>query len=138
MSTPAKLLKVQPIDGFGGVFQIPPSKPETQRAILAASLGDKTSRIFNDLRCAETATMKSACRALGAEIIERADHLEVHGIGPNPRCTNRTIQAAGSGLVFRTFAALSCGVGRPVIVTGDAVLCKRIMAPLFAALRELG
>jgi 3-phosphoshikimate 1-carboxyvinyltransferase len=132
------LLKVTPISSFSGTFRVPSSKPETQRAILTATLADGTSRIFDDLRCDETETMKKACRTIGAEIIEHSDHLEVHGVGRSPKYGNRVIDAAGSGLVFRTFAALSSALPSPVVITGDATLCSRVMVPLFEALRDLG
>lgn len=130
--------KVYPLKSFSGTFRVPSSKPETQRAILTASLADGRSRVFNDLRCDETETMKRACRALGAEIIERDDHLEVHGIGQSPRYNNRVINAAGAGLVFRTMTALASSLPSPVVVTGDETLSNRVMAPLFDALRDLG
>jgi 3-phosphoshikimate 1-carboxyvinyltransferase len=132
------LLRVDPIRTFSGTFRIPSSKPETQRAILTASIADGTSRVFNDLRCDETETMKKACRMLGAEIVERDDHLEIRGFGRAPRYSNSVIDAAGSGLVFRTMTALSCAFPSPVVITGDATLRNRVMAPLFEALRELG
>jgi 3-phosphoshikimate 1-carboxyvinyltransferase len=132
------LLKVHPIRSFSGTFRVPSSKPETQRAILTSVLADGTSRIFNDLRCDETEMMKRACRMIGAEIVEHDNHLEVHGVGTSPKYRNSVIDAIGSGLVFRTFTALSCVLQSPVVVSGDARLCNRVMAPLFEALRELG
>lgn len=132
------LLKVDPLTTFGGTFQVPPSKPETQRAILANSLASGESRIFGDLRCGETEAMKQACRAFGAEIIERDDQLVVQGIGSSPRYNNRVIDVAGSGFVFRTLSAVSSVLPSPVVITGNRTLCSRVMAPLFDALRELG
>ncbi len=132
------LFKVDPLASFSGTYRVPPSKPETQRAILAGSLAKGTSRVFNDLRCGETATMKEACRSLGATIVERDDHLEIHGGGGSRLPVTQVMNAAGSGLVFRTLAAIASVQASPVVVTGDAVLCKRVMAPLFDALRELG
>jgi 3-phosphoshikimate 1-carboxyvinyltransferase len=132
------LLKVTPTNTFSGEFRIPSSKPETQRAILTAALANGTSRIFNDLRCDETETMKNACRSIGTRIIEHHDHLEVQGLGRSPAYANRVVDAAGSGLVFRTFAALSSTLQTPVVITGDARLCNRVMMPLFEALGELG
>jgi 3-phosphoshikimate 1-carboxyvinyltransferase len=48
------------------------------------------------------------------------------------------IRADGSGLVFRTMAALASVHPSPVVVTGDETLCTRVMAPLLDALRDLG
>ncbi|MEV5959548.1 3-phosphoshikimate 1-carboxyvinyltransferase [Streptomyces sp. NPDC051987] len=132
------LLKVAPIDSFSGTFRIPSSKPETQRAILTATLAEGTSRIFNDLRCEETQTMKNACRALGATITEHDGHLEITGIGGTFPRIGRVIQSRGSGLVFRIVTALASVQPSPVVVTGDATLRNRVMEPLLQALRELG
>lgn len=133
-----KLLKAEPLAGFSGTFRVPASKPETQRAIVTSALADGTSAIFNDLRCAETDTMKSACRALGAEISEHDGYLRVRGVGGSPRHDGRVIRAAGSGLVFRTMTALASACPTPVVLSGDATLRRRVMSPLFDALAELG
>ncbi|MEV0297650.1 3-phosphoshikimate 1-carboxyvinyltransferase [Nocardia sp. NPDC050710] len=132
------LLRVEPLESFSGTFRVPASKPETQRAILASTLADGTSRIFNDLRAEETEVMKHACRGLGAEITERDGYLEIRGCGGRFRHEGRVIQANGSGLVFRTMAALGSVQPAPVVVTGDETLCGRVMAPLLTGLRDLG
>jgi 3-phosphoshikimate 1-carboxyvinyltransferase len=132
------LLKVDPIDSFSGTFRVPSSKPETQRAILAGTLAEGTSRVYNDLRCDETETMKNACRAFGAEITEHDGFLEIRGIGGTLPNIPRVIHSRGSGLVFRVVTALASALPSPVVVTGDATLRKRVMEPLLQALRELG
>jgi 3-phosphoshikimate 1-carboxyvinyltransferase len=132
------LLKVDPVDSFSGTFRVPSSKPETQRAILVGTLAEGTSRVYNDLRCDETETMKDACRAFGAEITEHDGYLEIRGVGGTLPEIRRVVRARGSGLVFRVVTALAAVLPSPVVVTGDATLCKRVMEPLLQALRELG
>jgi 3-phosphoshikimate 1-carboxyvinyltransferase len=134
------LLKVTPlsVSDYSGVFTVPSSKPETQRAILAATLAKGVSHISNDLRCLETETMKTACRSIGAIIQEKGDSLEIQGIGGHLSHGNRVIDALGSGLVFRVFTALTCFVPSATVVTGDVILRNRIMQPLFSALEQLG
>ncbi|OKI26244.1 hypothetical protein A6A07_29775 [Streptomyces sp. CB03911] len=133
------MLRAEPIRSFAGTFRIPSSKPETQRAILAGTLAQGRSRVVNDLRCAETETMKRACRALGAEIVESDGYLDITGVGGSLRDRGpMMIQSDGSGLVFRTMTALSSVLRSPVLVTGDATLCRRVMSPLLDALDELG
>lgn len=133
-----RLLRAAPLAAFSGTFRVPASKPETQRAIVTSALADGVSRIFNDLRCAETETMKDACRTLGAEISDHDGHLEVRGVGGNLKHNGRVIRAAGSALVFRTVTALASACPTPVVVAGDTTVCNRIMSPLFDALRDLG
>lgn len=131
------LLKVNPVETFSGTFQAPASKPETQRAILAASLAAGKSVVRNDLRCLETRYMRDALRSAGATFEEVGRNLEVTGgIGASP--IREVINAHGSGLVFRTITALASAWGQPVILSGDAVLRKRVMNDLFLALRQLG
>ncbi|MBO0820454.1 MAG: 3-phosphoshikimate 1-carboxyvinyltransferase [Nocardiopsaceae bacterium] len=132
------MLQVDPARSLAGTFQVPASKPETQRAILAGTLANGRSVVRNDLRCGETTTMKDACRSLGAGITERDGRLEIEGTGRAFRHGGRVIRAAGSGLVFRTVTALASAIPSPTVITGDASLRRRVMAPLFDALRQLG
>lgn len=132
------LLKVDPVDSFSGTFRVPSSKPETQRAILTGTLAEGTTRVYNDLRCDETETMKNACRAFGATITEHDGYLEIRGIGGTLPHIRHVVQSRGSGLVFRVVTALASALPSPVVVTGDATLCNRVMEPLLVALRELG
>ncbi|GLU34974.1 3-phosphoshikimate 1-carboxyvinyltransferase [Trinickia caryophylli] len=131
-------LRVEPIKQLGRDMRAPASKPETQRAILAATLAAGTSTIHNDLRCLETETMKIACRKLGAIIKETDDSLVITGAGGGFSTDIHVIDAKGSGLVFRTMMALNCVRGFPTILTGDATLRRRVMKPLFDALHSLG
>jgi 3-phosphoshikimate 1-carboxyvinyltransferase len=130
--------RVPSITELGGRARIPSSKPETQRAIIAATLTPGTSRIYNDLRCFEADTMKAACRAVGAVIHEHDGFLEAQGNGGELKACSRVIDARGSGLVFRSFSALTCFSPGAAVVSGDAILRTRVMAPLFDALRNLG
>ncbi len=131
-------LRVEPTKELGTRMSVPASKPETQRAILAATLADGTSIIRNDLRCTETETMKIACRQLGARIEEGNGALYMTGTGGQFASNIEVIDAKGSGLVFRTMMALSSMKGTPTILTGDATLRRRVMQPLFDSLRHLG
>ncbi|WP_035059848.1 3-phosphoshikimate 1-carboxyvinyltransferase [Andreprevotia chitinilytica] len=131
-------LQVMPLRKLSGRAMIPSSKPETQRAILAATLARGRSLVFNDLRCVETTTMKEACRAIGAVIDEKDGFLEIHGVGRDIKADRRVIDALGSGLVFRVFTALTCFSSSAAVITGDTILRNRVMLPLFDALDQLG
>jgi len=132
------LLKVESVNEIAGFTRIPSSKPETQRAILAALLAKGTSYIYNDLRCSETTAMKNACRHFGAKINEKDGYLEIEGVGKDLVSDKKIIDSLGSGLVFRVFTAISCFSKTPTIITGDKTLRGRIMSPLFEALKDLG
>ncbi|MGF1495111.1 MAG: 3-phosphoshikimate 1-carboxyvinyltransferase [Microcoleaceae cyanobacterium] len=127
-----------PYGTYSQSFRVPSSKPETQRALIMAAQADGVSHIYNDLRCSETDTMKQAFRCFGVDVVEKDDHLVVSGCGGQFKYNNQVIDSKGSGLVFRVFTALATTVDSPVIISGDSTLRKRIMAPLFQALRQLG
>ncbi|KMJ43775.1 5-enolpyruvylshikimate-3-phosphate synthase [Xenorhabdus khoisanae] len=133
-----KYLVVNPSNYIRHSAYIPSSKPETQRAILAASLANGKSIINNDLRCLETSTMKEACRSIGARIIEESGRLIIYGTGGKISPDKEVIDALGSGLVFRVMTALTCHSETPAVISGDAILRTRVMEPLLNALIELG
>lgn len=132
------LLKVTPTSTIAGSMKVPSSKPETQRAIIAASLCEGVSKVYNDLRCLETETMKTACRSIGATIEDKDGYLEITGVGRNLQSNARVIDALGSGLVFRVLTALTCFSPSASVISGDKILCGRVMEPLFTALDQLG
>jgi 3-phosphoshikimate 1-carboxyvinyltransferase len=133
-----KYLVVEPTSHIRHSAWIPSSKPETQRAILAATLARGKSIIYNDLRCLETSTMKEACRSIGAKIIEEPGRLVIYGTGGKISPEEKVIDALGSGLVFRVLTALTCFSNKPAVITGDKILRTRVMEPLLDAINTLG
>lgn len=122
----------------GGVFVIPSSKPETQRALVTAALAEGRSHIYNDLRCRETEATRNGLRALGARIEEFDGRLDIHGVAGRPMCHTDTIDCMGSGYAFRVFSVLAALTPGTITITGDSVLQKRIMAPLLETLEGVG
>lgn len=134
-------LRVAPAGNVDGKFRAPSSKPETQRAVLLAGLTAGTSVIQNDLRCRETSLMKRALASLGVTFEEEKNHLRVVGTHlPHLRDLAEIpiVDCNGSGLVARVFTVLGSCIPTPVVVTGDDVLRRRVMRPLFAALEQGG
>lgn len=134
-----KVLKVHPSSSsLEGTVIIPPSKPETQRAIVTAALAQGMSKIRRDLRCSETAATKSAVESFGAVIEERENELLITGVANSPQYSENVINCDGSGFAFRTMCVIASFVPGPVVLTGDQVLQKRIMNPLYNGIRQLG
>jgi 3-phosphoshikimate 1-carboxyvinyltransferase len=129
-------LCVTPSKPINTVCHIPSSKPETQRAIIVASLAEGISYIKNDLRCLETTTMKNIMCAIGAQIIEHKGYLEITGTSGEIKYNNTVLDCLGSGLAFRVSAALTSTCKSPVVITGDKSLRPRVMKPLLDALVE--
>ena len=134
-----KLLEVYPQKKIESAsIVIPPSKPETQRAIVTGALAEGKSVIYNNLRCSETEASKKAMQSIGATITEYDDRLEIEGVANEPQHTDTEINCHGSGFAFRTMSVISSFIAGPVKLTGDKILQTRIMRPLFDAIESLG
>ena len=140
MST-SKILKSYPLKGcLNEKINIPSSKPETQRAILIAALACGKSQVYNALHCVETTTMKNACKSIGAGLKELNGCLNIEGSHLLEK-TNQdiiTINCLESGLVARTFLAISSVINSPVYITGGKILKRRALKPLTSALEKIG
>ena len=134
-------------------FKAPASKPESQRALLSATLAEGRSTIHGFLGSNETKTMVAACRSLGAVVEQNGDILSVDGVGraafdavdfkgPSPTTGSARagtyIWASGSALVGRVFTAIGSALPGPVIVDGNSNLRSRPLAPLVQLLEEKG
>jgi 3-phosphoshikimate 1-carboxyvinyltransferase len=119
-----------------GIGKIPPSKSQTLRALVFATLAQGTSLIKNYLHSPDTTAMIQACRLLGAQIREFPDELEVKG-GLHP--AENVIDVGNSGITFRFITALGALLPEYTIVTGDhSIRHRRIVKPLLEGLAQLG
>lgn len=124
---------------LNGTVAIPPSKSQTLRAILFASLADGTSIIRNPLASPDTSVMIETCRHLGAKIVCYSDHLVIEGTKGKIDCTEDVLQAGNSGIVLRFCTAIGALGSRPVVITGDySIRHHRPMNDLMRGLSQLG
>lgn len=117
---------------------IPPSKSQTMRAIIFASLCDGTSQIDNFLTSPDTNKMIMACKRLGAKIKKKDRALYIEGVAGKPKTPSQVINAGNSGLVLRFIAAASALTDGYSVITGDeSIRTRRVMAPLLQAINEM-
>lgn len=122
-----------------GNLCVPPSKSQTLRALLFASLAHGRSTIFDPLSSPDSDAMVNACRLFGAEITVLKGKVEVTGVGGKVKPILETIEVGNSGIVLRFCTAVASLSEHPVKVTGDAsIRNQRTMAPLLSALTQLG
>lgn len=133
------ILRVKNISEIGGVVKAPPSKSYSHRAVILASLAKGTSRLYDMLYSEDTLASIRVCRALGAQINEKDDYLEVIGTGGklHNSCEN-PIDLANSGTTLRLMTSVSALSDNEVILTGDDSLKTRPMGLLMDALWALG
>lgn len=119
-----------------GTHKIPPSKSQTMRALIFASLSQGRSIIRNYLHSPDTDAMIHACRLLGAQIKVMPEILEVEG-GLRP--AEDVIDAGNSGIVLRFIGGICALTSGYTVITGDdSVRHRRLVKPLLDGLTQLG
>jgi 3-phosphoshikimate 1-carboxyvinyltransferase len=124
---------------LSGEISVTTSKSHTMRAILLAAMAEGRSRVRHPLPSPDAAAMITACRALGANITEHTDELEIVGTGGTLRTPPDVIDVGNSGQVLRFGAAMAARLPLYTVFTGDSsVRAIRPMQPLLDALNALG
>lgn len=123
-----------------GSLSLPPSKSQTLRAILFASLARGESCIDNPLNSPDTEAMCAACRSLGATIRHTKNgSLVIQGINGKLVGSDNVLDAGNSGIVLRFVGAIAALGSQPIVLTGDASLRhNRPISELLRALTALG
>ena len=133
------ILKVKNISEIGGVVKAPPSKSYSHRAVILASLANGTSKLYDMLYSEDTLASIRVCKALGAQINQTEDYLEVVGTGGKMHNSSESpIDLANSGTTLRLMTSVSALSDNEVILTGDDSLKTRPMGLLMEALKPLG
>lgn len=128
-----------PVTGpIRGVAHPPGSKSITNRALLLAGLATGTSHLTGALKSDDTAHMATALRAMAVTVAEPdATSFVVTGNG-RLLAPSAPLFLGNAGTATRFLTAAAALVDGKVVLDGDAHMHKRPIAPLLAALRQLG
>ena len=121
-----------------GTVRIPGSKSHTIRALIIASLADGESTILNPLESSDTRACLTACRSLGAEIIENADGWMVRGTAGRPATPENIVDVGNSGTTLYLLSSIAALQDNWVVFTGDGQIRSRPAEPLLKSLEDLG
>lgn len=133
-----KSYKIRP-SKLRGSISASPSKSQSMRAILFATMASGKSIIKNCLNSPDIDAMIKACRKLGAEISCRQNTLEIIGVAGKPSIPDDVIDAGNSGQVLRFVAAIASLTKGTTVLTGDhSVRYNRPVRPLMDGLSQLG
>jgi 3-phosphoshikimate 1-carboxyvinyltransferase len=123
---------------YAGIIQIPSSKSDTQRAVLATALCKGTSILSNIGNSKDEVAMIEAVQKLGAQVIAiESNKTEIAGIQEFP--SDVKIDMHESGLGFRLIANVCAAHTGSFEIIGSGSLSKRPMhffeeiLPLFGA-----
>lgn len=120
-----------------GAVAVPGSKSATNRALLLAAQAPGVSRLDGCLEADDTRVVRQALRALGCDLAAEGPAWTLAG-GFRPRpCPPIWLGASGTGLRF-LLPWLALQASAPVVITGEAHLFERPLAPLLEALAPLG
>jgi 3-phosphoshikimate 1-carboxyvinyltransferase len=124
--------------GFiGGQLFIPPSKSETMRAIIFASMAKGVSHIENILQSPDTYALIEGVRAFGVKVKDLGSSLEIEGVNGELIKPNKVIDVGNSGLALRFLLAFASLVDGEVLITGDeSIRTRRPIKPLVDIFRK--
>ncbi len=128
---------VRPTGNLKGVVSAPPSKPYTQRMVIAAALSKGESRLFDPLVSEDTEATVRAVEALGAKVDITSNCWAVQGTD-KVTGAKRPIDVGESGATLRFMIPVSALASTPSVFVLGKGLAKRPVAPLLESLKQLG
>lgn len=131
---------------FDADIVAPSSKSFVQRAVIAASLADGTSRLRNYTPCEDSESALRVAEALGAKLLRETagdeTNLVITGIGAKEGCLSELerLNVGESGLLARLMIPLSAelSAGQPVCIEGEKTLSGRRLAGVNGIMTEFG
>ena len=128
---------VENTEPFEGVVSAPPSKAYTHRMLIAASLSNGTSNIFNPLISDDTLATLEAVKALGAETDLQKNCWTIHG-HESIKTPIHPINCKESGSTIRFMIPVAALAPGPSTFLFNTSFKKRPLSPLLDSLKELG
>ncbi len=120
------------------IFNAPPSKAHTLRAIILGALADGTSKIYNPLLGEDQIALLDCLEKLGVQIIKGDQCLIITGNRGRFKPQNLTLFANESGVCMNFLISLTSLCQEPILLTGKPGLLKRPVTYLTDALEQLG
>lgn len=119
-------------------MRLPGSKSITNRALLLAALAKGQSRLTGALKSDDTRHMARALTAMGVAIAEPdATSFKVEGTG-RLCAPSAPLFLGNAGTATRFLTAAAALIDGETVIDGDAHMRRRPIAPLLAALAQLG
>jgi len=128
---------VENTDHLEGVVSAPPSKAYTHRMLIAASLSNGTSKIFNPLVSDDTQATLEAIEALGAQTELHENYWTIHG-QETLKTPDQPIDCRESGSTLRFMIPVAALAPGPSTFLFGASFERRPVAPLLESLKEMG
>jgi 3-phosphoshikimate 1-carboxyvinyltransferase len=128
---------VKNTERLSGAVSAPPSKAYTHRMLIAASLSNGVSNIFNPLVSDDTNATLEAIKALGANVEQKHNCWTVHG-QETPETPAKPIDCRESGSTLRFMIPVAALAEGPSKFLFGASFERRPVSPLLDSLKDLG
>ncbi len=122
-----------------GEILVPPSKSQTMRSILFASISKGRSKIRNFLKTEDTLAFIEGCKKFKAKIEIKKNSLEIFGTNRKILLKNKDkLDVKNSGIALRFFTAIYALSDRKIMISGDkSIKTNRSVKPLIDVLSTL-
>ncbi len=125
--------------GLHGTFTVPGDKSISHRALLIGALANGTSQIRGLSGAADPVSTQDCLHALGVQIEEQSDVVQVKGKGLRGLTAASTVLDAGnSGTTMRLLAGILSGQKFASEISGDNSLRRRPMKRVIEPLTQMG
>ncbi len=131
---------IKPTTNIKGTFEIPGDKSISHRSVMFGSIAKGTTHITNFLKGADCFSTIDCFRAMGVEIEETEDAIQVHGKGLRGLTSpNKTpLDVGNSGTTTRLISGILSGQSFETTLSGDESLNTRPMKRIQAPLQSMG
>jgi len=123
---------------LSGAVTVPGSKSHTIRAGIFSLLANGKSVIQNPLESADCLSCMDAIQAFGAEVLIEPGTWTVTPPADGLRIPPRVVDVGNSGSVLYFIAPVASTLPGWSVLTGDASICTRPIAPLLEGLQSIG
>ncbi len=132
------MIEIQPVSTVDATVRVPGSKSLTQRALIAAALGDGVSRLIGPLASEDTSYTANALEQMGVLVKSGADEWIVQGTGGSLKTPEKEIFLGNNGTATRFLASVAALGNGTFRIDGEERMHKRPIAPLMEALAGWG
>jgi 3-phosphoshikimate 1-carboxyvinyltransferase len=130
--------KVSAITVKNCVFEAPPAKAYTLRALILAALASGNSTIHRPLMAHDQVHMIECLRGLGIKIIERKEKLVITGGGGRFKPTVDQLFVGESGVTCNILCSAANLSDSPLTLTGAPRILERPIGEVISGMRQLG
>jgi len=132
------MIEITPVGKIATTLAVPGSKSLTQRALIAASLADGTSRLVGPLASEDTEYSSGALAQMGMQIEKSADAWTVEGKGGRIQPSSESVYLGNNGTATRFLTSVVALGNSRYRIDGDKRMHERPIGPLMQALQGWG